>query len=60
MILTSMDGRTPAEYSFKRKNQAVTLGMKSSNVKIDGDKIDIDTQLLFQRLTTDMQSSGEL
>ena len=60
MILTSMDGRTPAEYSFKRKNQAATLGMKSSNVKIDGDKIHIDTQLLFQRLTTDMQSSGEL
>ena len=34
--------------------------MKSSSVKIDGDKIQIDPQLLFQRLTTVIQSSDEL
>ena len=42
------------------KNQVVTLGLKSSSVKIDGDKIQIDLQLLFQRLTTVIQSSDEL
>ncbi|KAK3869286.1 hypothetical protein Pcinc_025395 [Petrolisthes cinctipes] len=27
-ILASMDGKTPAEYTFKRKDQAVTIGIK--------------------------------
>ena len=60
MILTSMNGTTPAEYTFQKKNQAVTLGLKSSSVKIDGDRIQIDPLLLFQRLTTVMQSSDDL
>ena len=38
------------EYVFKRANQVVTLNSKSS-VKVDGDVIQIDPQLLFQRLT---------
>ena len=54
-----MDGKTPAEYAFKRKNQVVTLGIKSS-VKIDGEQIQMDPQLLFQRLITVAQSSDEL
>ncbi len=54
-----MDGKTPAEYSFIRKNQAITHGTKSS-VKIDGDQVQIDLQLLFQRLVTVVQSSGDL
>ena len=58
-ILKTMDGKTPAEYTFIRKNQAVTLGTKSS-VKIDGDQIQIDPQLLFQRLITVVQSSDDL
>ena len=37
------------EYTFKRKDQAVTLATKAA-VKIDGDSIQVDTQLLFQRL----------
>ena len=49
MILTQMNGTTPAEYTFQKKNQVVTLGLKSS-VK-DGDRIQIDPLLLFQRLT---------
>ena len=55
MILTSMNGITPAEYTFQKKNQAVT-----PSVKIDGDRIQIDPLLLFQRLTTVMQSSDDL
>lgn len=48
-ILKLMDGRTPGDYTFKRKDQAVTLGMRSS-VRIDGNEIQVDPQLLFQRL----------
>ncbi len=60
IILTSMNGTTPAEYTFKKRNQAVTLGLKSSSVKINGDKIQIDPLLLFPRLTTVIQSSDDL
>ena len=60
MILTEMNGTTPAVNTFQKKNQVVTLGLKSSSVKIDGDRIPIDPLLLFQRLTTVMQSSYDL
>ena len=46
-ILEDMEGKTVNEYVFKRVNQAVTLDCKSS-VKVDGDVIQIDPQLLFQ------------
>ena len=36
------------DYSFQRKNQAVTLGSKTT-VVIDGDPVQVDPQLLFQR-----------
>lgn len=49
-ILASMERISAAEYNFKRKNQAVTLDTKSE-VKIDGVAVQIDPQLLFQRLT---------
>ena len=48
----------PAEYTFKRKDQVVTLGMKSS-VKIDGEQVQVDPQL-FQRLITVAQTAEEL
>ena len=38
MILTQTNGTTPAEYTFQKKNQVVTLGLKSSSVKTDGDR----------------------
>ena len=60
MILTSMNGKTPVEYTFQRKNQVVTLSLKSLSIKIDGDRIQIDPQILFQRLTTVIQSSDQL
>ena len=44
-----MDGLTPVGYTFKRKNQAVTLGM-TSYVRINGDHTQVDPWLLFQRL----------
>ncbi|XP_030845465.1 uncharacterized protein LOC115925532 [Strongylocentrotus purpuratus] len=49
-ILTNMDGQIAADYTFKRKDQAITLALKSA-VKIDGESVQVDPQLLFQRLT---------
>ena len=48
-ILAGMTGYTPAEYVFKKTNQAITLAVKTS-VKIDNEVVQIDPQLLFQRL----------
>ena len=58
-ILESMNGKKSTEYTFTKKSQAVTLATKSS-VKIDGEQVQIDPQLLFQRLITVMHSSDEL
>lgn len=49
-ILESMVGQNIQEYSFKRKCQAVTLGSKTA-VTIKGEEVQVDPQLLFQRLT---------
>ena len=49
-ILESMEGKTVGEYTFMRKNQAVTYDTKSS-VKIGDDAVHIDPQLVFQHLT---------
>ena len=58
-ILVSMEGKTAAEYSFKRNKQVVTLGTKSA-VKIDGIAVQIDPQLLFQRLTIAARATDNL
>ena len=47
-ILDSMTGNPAAEYSFSKSNQAITFSAKSS-IKVDGEKILVDQQLLFQR-----------
>ena len=48
-LLASMEGKTVAEHTFKRNDQAVTLDTKPA-VKIDGATVQVDPQLLFQRL----------
>ena len=48
-ILDSMTGQSVVECSFTKKNQAITFIAKSS-VKVDGEKIQVDPHLLFQRL----------
>ena len=59
VILDDMEGKAVAEYVFKRAKQAVTLGTKAA-VRIDGDVIQIDPQLLFQRLTLAAKSRDNL
>ena len=58
-ILSSMEGISVAEYTFKRKNQAVTLDTKCQ-VRIDGATIQLDPQLLFQRLTIAAKATESL
>ncbi|KAG0706705.1 hypothetical protein GWK47_024292 [Chionoecetes opilio] len=47
-IIASMVGKNVHEYTFKRKDQAITLGSKVSLSKDEA--VETDPQLLFQRL----------
>ena len=48
-IIDSMTGIPVAKYTFKRSDQLTTLQSKSS-VRVDGQAIHVDPELLFQRL----------
>ena len=50
-ILTSMTGKEVLTASFRKKDQVVTLASKSS-MKVDGEVVEADPLLLFQRLVT--------
>ena len=54
-----MEGISAADYTFKRKNQAVMLDT-NCQVRIDGATIQIDPQLLFQRLTIAAKATESL
>ena len=58
-IPASMEGITAAHYTFKRSDQVVTLDTKSA-VKIDGVTVQIDPQLLFQRLTLAAKATNNI
>ena len=58
-ILEDMEGKAVDEYVFKKANQAVTLGCKSA-IKVGGDLITADPQLLFQRLILVAKSRDSL
>ena len=46
-ILQKMEGENVAQYSFKRNEQAITLGAKHG-VKVDGENVQVAPELLFQ------------
>ena len=46
-----MVGKGVEAYTFKKSKQAVTLGLRSA-IKINGESVQVDPQLLFQRLFT--------
>ena len=48
-ILRSMDKQSPTEFSFKQREQAVTLAVQNS-MKIKDEIIQINPNLIFQRL----------
>ena len=50
-IVESMARKSTDEFTFRKANQAVTLGSRST-VKIKGEHVNIDPQLLFQRRLT--------
>ncbi len=60
-ILEDMEGKAVHVdvYVFKKANQAVTLGCKSA-IKVGGDLITADPQLLFQRLILVAKSRDSL
>ncbi len=58
-IVKSLTGKNVIEHSFKKKDQAVTLASRSS-IKINDETIQVDTQLLFQRLITAGMQTDEL
>lgn len=48
-VIKSLVGKRVSGFSFKKKDQVITLKTKSS-VKIDNETVQVDPQLLFQRL----------
>ena len=58
-ILYSMTGKSATDYTFKRSSQAVTLAAKSSE-RIESDTLQVDPQLLFQRLIVACNRSDDL
>ena len=50
-VLNAMVNKPVQNYTFKKANQAITLATKTA-VKINGDTVQVDPQLLFQRLIT--------
>ena len=54
-ILKSAEGKTSYEHTFRRKDQVITVGKKSS-IKIDGDEVQVDPQVLLQRLIIVVQT----
>ena len=57
--LNDMKGQCVMEYTCRRKNQAITMDMKSS-IRIDGNTVQIDPQLLFQRLVLAAKATQDL
>ena len=61
-IILKMEGAKVSDFSFKREDQVVTLASKGS-IKVDGEEVQVDTQLLFQRLAlaakSDLQHAME-
>ncbi|CAG2202027.1 unnamed protein product [Mytilus edulis] len=47
-ILASMKNQNIVDYTFKKSLQVVTQASKSK-IKVDGETVDVDPQLLFQR-----------
>ncbi|KAK3752452.1 hypothetical protein QZH41_013499, partial [Actinostola sp. cb2023] len=58
-ILSSMAGESVATYSFKRKEQSVTLAARSS-IRIEDDRVHVDPQLLFQWLVIACNTTDDL
>ncbi len=56
-ILQSMAGTSTKEFTFRKANQAVTFGSRST-VKVEGEPVNVDPQLLFQQHITLLKSSS--
>ena len=59
LILESMEGQPVFSYTFRKKDQAVTM-VTQSTITIQGDQVQVDPQLLFQRLVAIGTKGDEL
>ena len=50
-ILYEMNGKTPLNHTFRKKDQAITLSVKTA-VMVHNDYIQVDPELMFQRLAS--------
>ena len=57
-VIEDMENKNVSDYVFRKKNQAVTLGSKH-NIKVDGEEVHVDSQLLFQRLVAVSESAQD-
>ena len=58
-ILEGMVGQSVSDYTFRKKDQVVTMARKAT-VQVGPETLEVDPQLLFQRLVTAEINSGEL
>ena len=58
-IMDSMTGKAAAENPFTKSKQAITFSAKSS-IKVDEEKIQVDSQLFFQHLIIASQSLDDM
>ena len=58
-VLASMAGKKVEDYTFRKSEQAITLASKSA-IKINDERVEIDPQLLFQRLILTANVSEDL
>ena len=58
-IIENMIGQCIDTYSFKRKEQIVPMSSRTS-IHIEGDTVQVDPELLFQRLLATVPSSQDL
>jgi len=56
-IIAAMQGQDVKKYKFKRSEAAVVM-KSNSTVKVDNSVINVDPQLLFQRIITSVQGIG--
>ena len=58
-ILEKMVGEKVSDFSFKKKDQAVTMGSKN-DVKVDGDIVQFEPHILFQKLAVAAERSDSI
>ncbi|KAK7093119.1 hypothetical protein V1264_008767 [Littorina saxatilis] len=57
-ILSSMIGNNVVDFTFKKKDQAVTMALKAKSSNLHDDLVHVHSMLLFQRLVTTVKNTN--